>query len=283
MSLRSVLLKIGRAVNDASFVLLEPCSAAEKLKTLSQLARIAFVPMPSQGKVALGSKNFRARYLNQSSFRQAYHEVFLRQMYFFRSNGDAPLIIDCGANIGLATLYFKTLYPRSAIEAFEPDPLTFSVLKDNVERNRLRQVSLHQCALWDSEGELDFYTDESNPGQLAMSAQKGRLGAHEDKITVPARRLSQFLEGRMVDFLKIDVEGAEERLLSDLIKENSLEKVRRMAIEYHHPLEGQPSRLACVLRMLETKGFDYELYADLRPRVLRDRLHDVLICAYKQS
>jgi FkbM family methyltransferase len=282
MSLRSIFLKFGRVVNDASFVLLEPCSAAERLETLSQLVRIAIAP--SLGKRAVvGRRRFRARYLDPPSFWQAYHEVFMRQVYFFASDEDAPLIFDCGANIGLATLYFKTLYPQSRIEAFEPDPLTFHMLKENIESNSLEGVASHQCALWDSEGELDFYTDESSPGRLSMGATGGRLGRHESRIRVSAARLSRFFDGRTVDFLKIDVEGSEERLLADLVKEGRLENVRRMAVEYHPPLDGQRSSLGRVLGMLETGGFDCELYADLRPRVLRDHLHDVLIYARRRS
>jgi len=283
MSLRSTLLNFARVIHDASFVLLEPCPPAEKLKTLSQLVRIALaLPLPRRRVAVVGRRSFRVGYLDPSSFWQAYHEIFMRQAYFFSSVEDAPLIFDCGANLGLATLYFKTLYPHSTIEAFEPDPLTFRMLKENVEWNGLESVGLHQCALWDSEGEIDFYIDEFNPGQLSMSALRGRLRERESRMTVPAARLSRFLGDRTVDFLKIDVEGSEERLLKDLAVEGNLRNVRQMVVEYHHPLSGEPSRLSRVLTMLEGEGFDYEVYADLRPRALRDHLHDVLVYARRR-
>jgi len=65
--------------------------------------------------------------------------------------------------------------------------------------------------------------------------------------------------------------------------EGNLRNVRQMVVEYHHPLSGEPSHLSRVLTMLEGEGFDYEVYADLRPRALRDHLHDVLIYARRRT
>ena len=45
--------------------------------------------------------------------------ILLRNEYYFETTKDRPVIFDCGANIGLATLFFKWLYPRSEIYAFE--------------------------------------------------------------------------------------------------------------------------------------------------------------------
>jgi hypothetical protein len=63
-----------------------------------------------------------------------YREIFVRQYYYFRANTDHPVIFDCGANLGMATLFFKWLYPKSRVEAFEPDPGTFAVLQKNVDQ-----------------------------------------------------------------------------------------------------------------------------------------------------
>src|ERR1041385_7511773 len=50
-----------------------------------------------------------------------YHEVFAKDEYLFSCDTESPVILDCGANIGMATLFFKWLYPQSKISAFEPD------------------------------------------------------------------------------------------------------------------------------------------------------------------
>jgi hypothetical protein len=64
---------------------------------------------------------FKVRYLDAASFRVVAFEVFVKAEYFFRTSHDAPVIFDCGANIGLATLFFKRLYPKARVHAFEAD------------------------------------------------------------------------------------------------------------------------------------------------------------------
>ena len=57
--------------------------------------------------------------------------LFDMELYRFTTTEDIPRIIDCGASIGLTSCYFKHLYPKSDIVAFEPDPRVFEVLKRN--------------------------------------------------------------------------------------------------------------------------------------------------------
>lgn len=57
--------------------------------------------------------------------------LFDQELYRFATTEDVPRIIDCGASIGLTTCYFKHIYPRSDIVAFEPDPRVFEILKKN--------------------------------------------------------------------------------------------------------------------------------------------------------
>ncbi|HTB92857.1 MAG TPA: FkbM family methyltransferase [Candidatus Sulfotelmatobacter sp.] len=283
MSLRSAFHNLGRVIHDASFVLQDTCPPGEKIKTLSQLARIGLLPTPQRGGSAVvGRRNFRIKYLDHAPFWEAYHEIFMRQIYFFRAETDTPFIVDCGANVGVASLYFKTLYPRCTIEAFEPDPLTFSVLKENISFNSPAGINLHQGALWDSEGEVDFYTG-SIPGSLGMSAFRERLAGDETKVSVPAVCLSRFLEGKNIDFLKLDVEGAEGRVLCDLEQTKTLGRIRQMVIDYHHPGNGTPYQLGQLLTSLEERDFACEVYAYLRPQAFRDPLHEVLIFARRKA
>ena len=81
-------------------------------------------------------------------------DIFIRNAYFFEAKRSDPLIIDAGANIGMATLYFKFLYPKAKIIAFEPFGATFAVLMDNIELNNLKDVRLVNSALSDHAGNL---------------------------------------------------------------------------------------------------------------------------------
>ena len=63
-----------------------------------------------------------------------------------------PHIVDCGSNIGMAVLFFKALYPRASITAFEPENATFQQLRVSVERNMLSEVTLINAAVGEKTG-----------------------------------------------------------------------------------------------------------------------------------
>jgi FkbM family methyltransferase len=223
---------------------------------------------------------FDIAYLHRPSFVFLYREIFVRQYYYFHANTDSPLIFDCGANVGMATLYFKWLYPRARIEAFEPDPTTFAVLKRNVTQNDLAGVAVHNCALWSANGEIEFFVNHATPGSPLMSTDSSRLEGKA--IQVPSRRLSDFIVGP-IDFLKMDVEGAEHRILCDLLTSGKAQSIRQMAIEYHHHMGNERSCLADFLRQLEEAGFEYQIHASLFPVTSKGVSQDILIGAYRNG
>ncbi|HKZ65867.1 MAG TPA: hypothetical protein VJ111_05915, partial [Chitinophagaceae bacterium] len=63
-----------------------------------------------------------------ASFRLGKNEMFKEKVYKFTSSKKNPYIIDCGSNIGMSILYFKSLYPEARILGFEADPYIFSFL-----------------------------------------------------------------------------------------------------------------------------------------------------------
>jgi FkbM family methyltransferase len=226
--------------------------------------------MPGQRRMG-----FRIAHFDRHTLRHLYREIFARQYYYFKSENEEPIILDCGANIGMASLYFKWLYPKSRVIAFEPDPTTFNLLQKNLSGNRL-DVETHNCALWDADGDLEFFIDSTHPGSLLMSTDPSRSIA--ESIKVPARKLSDFIEGP-VDFLKLDVEGAEHRVLKDLAQAGKLKLIRRMVVEYHHRIGQQKSCLAGFLRELEGAGFEYQIHASRYPLISQGVFQDMLIAA----
>ena len=61
------------------------------------------------------------RIVDIASFNFLKLELFEHQIYKFKCDTETPYIIDCGANIGLSIIYFKLLFPKAEIIAFEPD------------------------------------------------------------------------------------------------------------------------------------------------------------------
>jgi FkbM family methyltransferase len=248
------------------------CYHIFKAPTGSKAAILRDLIVPGPNKMG-----FRVTHFDSKTLSYLYREIFTRQPYFFRSDNDSPVILDCGANIGMASLYFKWLYPKARVQAFEPDPASYRLLQQTVTLNHL-DVQTHNCALWDQQAEIDFFVNPANPGGLLMSADVSRSSGHA--IKVPACRLSEFIDGT-VDFLKLDVEGAEHRILSDLVQTGKLKNIRQMVVEYHHRIGQQKSRLAEFLGELEQAGFEYQIHASLYPVSTRNVFQDVLIAAYQ--
>jgi FkbM family methyltransferase len=223
---------------------------------------------------------FEISAFDRSSLAFFYREIFARQNYFFRTHNVSPVIIDCGANIGMATLYFKWLYPNARIEAFEPDPKTFQLLEKNVRQNDLRDVVVHNCALWDTNGEIDFFVDPLIPGSTLMSTDNLRMNG--ERIRVPSRKLSDFVRGP-IDFVKVDVEGAENRLLCDLVASGKIDLVEQMVVEYHHHISNHRSCLAEFLQQLEHAGLEYQIDASVFPVTSGRVFQDILIGVHRAA
>lgn len=178
------------------------------------------------------------------SFVLMYKEIFGQQIYRFRTNKRNPYIIDGGANIGLSVLYFKELYPRSQIVAFEPDDDVFSVLLRNIQTSGYEDVNLLCQALWSSETKLGFMSEGSYGGRISQAEDP------LDKV-VQTIRLRDYLN-RHVDFLKLDIEGAETEVLIDCA--DSLDCVENLFIEYHS-FSKKPQTLHTMINILADAGF----------------------------
>lgn len=222
---------------------------------------------------------FEVDYLNVHAFRIALGEIFFKGDYQFEAGTDSPVIFDCGANIGLATLFFKYRYPRARIAAFEGNPETAAVLRRNVEQNHLRNVDVYNVLLMNSESEQSFYIPNDHAENLKTSAYPGRV-ADTREIKLRAAKLSRFITAP-VDLLKMDVEGAESEIMTDLQETGKLSLIRRMIIEYHHKIGNAPARLSQFLQTIEASGFEYQLSAKCDPITREGFTQDVLIGAYR--
>lgn len=227
-----------------------------------------------------GIAGFEVRFLDFAALSHLFHEIFVKGEYFFATDEARPTIVDCGSNIGMSVLYFKMLYPASRIVAFEPGEEAFSCLQENVTRNRLESVSLNSVALTAEEGVVDFYHDPGRPGSLRTSTTKERMPG--ERRTVEASVLSKHLVGD-VDFLKMDIEGAELDVLEEVRDAGRLRRIRRMAIEYHHHVDPEDDRLSRLLRLLEDGGFGYQVHADLARPLRGGTFQDVLVYAYRRG
>ncbi len=103
-------------------------------------------------------KNKKIFYHSPQEMLHTLQEIFIKEIYK-TDLPERPLIIDCGANIGLSIIYFKEKHPNAEIIAFEPDKDNFKLLKKNIESFCLKDVTLKEEAVWIKDTELDFSND----------------------------------------------------------------------------------------------------------------------------
>jgi len=158
------------------------------------------------------------------SFVWQYKEIFVDKSYEFKTAVNNPIIIDCGANVGMSALFFSKRYPGATVVAFEADPVISNYLKDNIEKNKISNVQVINKAVWINNEELEFGSEGSDGGSIHSLSGK--------KIKIKSIRLKEVIESYIsVDMLKMDIEGAEREVINDCI--DVLHKVKNIFIEYH--------------------------------------------------
>lgn len=196
--------------------------------------------------------DYRLQYSDLLSFCAQWQDIFVKRCLEFQAPSDAPRILDCGANVGLASLYFKQRYPRARITAYEADPSLAAMLAANLRTNGAADAEVVNAALWTSNGQLTFRCEGSDSGMIGSLP-----GAIDGRATVVrAQRLRDVLEAEPVDLLKLDIEGAEDPVLADC--EPVLHRVRAMIMDLHE-FDPVDRRAPCVLDRLTRAGFAYAI------------------------
>lgn len=206
-----------------------------------EVKRLQVFPRYRQDSTDLLGKSVRL--VDSASFLSAYQQIFERELYCFSTSRENPKIVDCGANIGLCILYWKQLYPTAQITAFEPDPKVFETLVWNCKHWELTNVELINKAVWSSETELPFWEEGADAGRLLENSELD----DKSSITVLTANLRDYLQDK-VDFLKLDIEGAETEVL--LHCADCLDRISHLFVEYHSFVDKAQGigDILCVLR-----------------------------------
>lgn len=195
-------------------------------------------------------------YFDSSHLHHLFDEIFLGGVYAFDHPDDSPRILDAGANIGMAMLWFRLTYPNARITSIEPDQATFDVLRRNIERNGFARVDAVRGALAAAPGEATLHIDPARPARGRQSVDPLRIGG--TPIVVPAITLSSLVDGP-IDLLKIDIEGAEHDVMAEMESSGALAEVNAITMEYHHHIDPTIDRLSEMLALLERNGFAYRI------------------------
>lgn len=210
-----------------------------------ELGRIRNYPKGKSGYTNILNKPFK--FHDGGSFASTFTEIFQSKIYQFNPSETSRVILDCGANMGLSVVFFALNYPHHTIIAFEPDPEIFEILKENVESFGLKNVVLHQKAVWVKHETLKFYTDGGMGGRIDQEY------AEQKPREIEAVPLLDYLNPD-VDFLKIDIEGAEDKVLKYCGQH--LRNANNIFFEYHNNVSSKQT-LHELLALVEQLGFHY--------------------------
>ena len=128
-------------------------------------------------------------------------------------------VLDVGANVGFFTLLAAACVgPGGRVEAMEPIPANADVLEENVRLNDFTTVHVTRSAAGDHAGDIRLGLDHPDLGEAGVSGHYTEGGAR-DALTVPVVPVDDVLRGAApVRLVKIDVEGAEPRVLAGMAR-----------------------------------------------------------------
>src|SRR2546421_10002322 len=241
-------LTFARRAAGALYRQLNPSPEIAAFRRMEALA--GSVPRHTPGHIHL--LDYDIEYADLLSFIPQFNEIFVHRGLEFQATAASPPILDCGSNIGAASLFFRKRYPGARIIAYEADPDLYAMTKRNLERNGAGDVDVVHAALWTTNGTVTFRAEGSDSGMIDGLA--GVVDARS--VSVPSLRMRDILARERIDLLKLDIEGAEDAVLADC--EPVLDRVNAIVMDLHEfdPRDRQSSR---VFECLTRAGFVYSV------------------------
>jgi FkbM family methyltransferase len=163
-----------------------------------------------------------------------YKEIIEMHKYCFIAKHEPEYIIDAGANVGMAAIYFANKYKNAKIIAIEPEGENYELLKKNTES--YANIMAIKAALWGTSGEISLFdTGRGNTGfmvetDISVLRPPIKNLKHLTKAITVDEIMRQFNIG-FIDIIKIDIEGAEKEVF-ELCK-GWINKTRCIIIELH--------------------------------------------------
>jgi FkbM family methyltransferase len=144
-------------------------------------------------------------------------------------SGDIKTIVDIGANIGAATIYFAFQHPTARIWAFEPSPDSFALLTANTAD--LPQVQRFAFGLFDRDQKTVLYRGKDDAVENSIGRSRE---LSDDSFPIALRSADAALTEAgvaQIDILKLDTEGCEVQILRSL--SSRLPRTGVIYVEFH--------------------------------------------------
>lgn len=179
---------------------------------------------------------------------EVFMQIFKELQADFPIFGEPRVIVDAGANIGLASVVFAHRFPRAEILALEIDRQNFELLRRNTAD--YPNVKAVLKGLWSKKTDI-FVT---NPGAESWAFQVSEQSVSDGR-SISALGVKDILDEysyARIDLLKIDIEGSEYEVFKDGV-DDWIDRVGMLAIEVHDRF--RPGCTEAIRRALQPYGF----------------------------
>lgn len=174
---------------------------------------------------------------NNTSDITVFYQIFLAESYKFNYGVVPKLIIDCGSNIGLSSVFFKNKFPEAKIISIEPEESNFEILLKNTEK----YTDIHCLKSGILNKTTNLIVKPTEYGNWSFVVEEVDYKNNE---TIPALSISDIIKKfniSQIDVLKIDIEGSEKELFNSNY-EDWLPNTKIVIIELHDGLRKGASK-----------------------------------------
>lgn len=172
-------------------------------------------------------------------------EVFVKEEYKIDEDLHPDIIMDLGSNVGASILYFHLKYPKAKIYGFEPDPITFNKLQNNIGIEK--DIIIENVAITSKNGFLDFFSFQDSSISSSFTNRSDKM----KRIKVLSKTLDQILidnDIKQIDLMKFDIEGTEFEVFNNFY---GLDRVSYLIGEFHEDLSGE--RIEDFIKLMEER------------------------------
>jgi FkbM family methyltransferase len=181
-----------------------------------------------------------------------FDQVFLRDQYNIHFPFEPTTILDAGANIGLAAVYFSHRYPQAIVVAIEPSSDNFAVLQKNIAP--YQNIKAYCKGLWNKDVHLEIINTDGVQNAFMVAETTA-----DNPRALPAISIDSIMREQnwnSIDILKVDIEGSEKEVF-ELNYENWLPKCKAIVIELHDNMKRGTSK--SVFKAISQYNFSFEM------------------------
>jgi FkbM family methyltransferase len=143
------------------------------------------------------------------------------------SRGERPLIIDCGAHVGLAALWFRARFPAASIVCVEPNPANIEMLRRNL--TGIEGITVLEGGIWNRSAALRLTNAEGGMAGFRLAPAEDIGSAGVSGFTIDEILSRSGVPGALI--VKVDIEGGEAALFDG--EAAWLDRIELLVIELH--------------------------------------------------